>query len=120
MAQQRGTHRAQPHSRKARPAFNFWPQGLWVCPRALAPHMCTAQNNSQTLLGKKCCGNPGDRPWAGRRVPVRPEACWTAHGKALCSRLWKVLDEQLTASASASQELSLCRYYTLEGGHNHR
>lgn len=51
---------------------------------------------------------------------MRPEACWTAHGKALCSRLWKVLDEQLTASASASQELSLCRYYTLEGGHNHR
>lgn len=46
---------------------------------------------------------------------MRPEACWTAHGKALCSRLWKVLDEQLTASASASQELSLCRYYTLEG-----
>lgn len=85
MAQQRGTHRAQPHSRKARPAFNFWPQGLWVCPRALAPHTCTAQNNSQTSLGKKCCGNPGNRPgeptrgtdpgnrrWAGRRVPARP------------------------------------------------
>lgn len=98
MAQQRGTHRAQPHSRKARPAFNFWPQGLWVCPRALAPHTCTAQNNSQTSLGKKCCGNPGNRPGEptlGRTEGAgAAEACWTAHGEALCSRLWKVLDEQ--------------------------
>lgn len=89
------------------PCFQFLATGAVGVPKGTCPTHVHSTEQFPNLAGKEVLRKPREPTWGtdpGNR-PGEPtlgrtegagaaEACWTAHGEALCSRLWKVLDEQ--------------------------